>query len=223
MSKETTNLTVRAYLQIRGQILASRLRPGEKINISDICSRMEFSLGTVREALARLTSEELVQLEPNKGFRVAPVTIAELTDLTETRILIECECLMRSIARGDLSWEAEIVSTLFTLSKTALKDPADVGQINLKWTDIHRHFHRALASRCGSPWLLKLRETLYDQSERYRSLSVPLDPTDRDLVVEHQKIADAAIDRDENRACELMRDHLRRTTQILLKSGIAAD
>ena len=223
MSKETTNLTVRAYLQIRSQILASRLRPGEKINISDICSRMKFSLGTVREALARLTAEELVQLQPNKGFRVAPVTIAELTDLTETRILIECECLMRSITCGDLSWEAEIVSALFTLSKTALKDPADPGQIKVEWADVHRRFHRALVSRCGSPWLLKLRETLYDQSERYRSLSVPLDPTDRDVGLEHQKIADAAIARDVNRACELIRHHLLRTTQILLKSGIATD
>ena len=117
------SLTAQAYQRLRGDILACRLRPGEKLKISDICATLGFSLGAVREALSRLTSEGLVEAERNKGFRVTPITQSELVDLTRTRILIECECLTNAIARGDLRWEAAIVSTLFELSRARGPEP----------------------------------------------------------------------------------------------------
>ncbi|MGO7522842.1 GntR family transcriptional regulator, partial [Rhizobium brockwellii] len=48
------SLTTEAYLQIRTDILASRLAPGQKLIISDLCTARGFSLGAVREALSRL-------------------------------------------------------------------------------------------------------------------------------------------------------------------------
>jgi DNA-binding GntR family transcriptional regulator len=67
-SGKSTSLTMQAYNQIRGDILACRLPPGRKLNISEICARLGVSLGAVREALSRLTSEGLVEAEPNKVF-----------------------------------------------------------------------------------------------------------------------------------------------------------
>lgn len=55
------------------------------------------SLGSVREALVRLTMEGLVLSEPSKGFVVAPISLDDLDDLTDTRIELETHCLRRSI------------------------------------------------------------------------------------------------------------------------------
>jgi DNA-binding GntR family transcriptional regulator len=216
------SLTTEAYLQIRADILSCRLLPGGKLNISDLCAARGFSLGAVREALSRLTSEGLVQAEPRKGFRVAPVSEDELRDINDVLCTIECLCLESAIENGDLKWEAGVVSTLFELSRLPANDPDDPARISETWAETHQRFHRALVAACTSPWLLKLREILFVQSERYLRVSVPLDTSGRDLNADHKKIANASIARDKAAATIAMRDHLTRTTRILLAADVGS-
>lgn len=217
---ESGSLTAEAYASIRAEILACRLAPGRKLVIADLCQEFEFSLGAVREALARLTSEGLVVSEPRKGFRVAPITEAELRDITRVRATIESLCLENAIRNGDLRWETAIVATQFELSKLSLQDPADPARVSESWAEAHKRFHEALVAACDSPWLLRLRELLFVQSERYRRVSVPLDRAKRDLVSEHRRIADATVSRDTEKATAAIRDHLEKTTRILIKSDV---
>ncbi|RJL05904.1 GntR family transcriptional regulator [Paracoccus siganidrum] len=217
------NLTTQAYKQIRADILACRITPGQKLKISDLVARLGFSLGAVREALSRLTSEGLVLAEANKGYRVAPITRVELEDLTATRIMIECACLKDAIAHGDLKWESEIVSSLYELSRIGLENPSDPGGVSAAWAEAHQRFHHALVAACQSAWLMRIREMLYVQSERYRSATVPLDRSQRDLHAEHKAIADAAIARDPATAGAAMAEHLSLTTRILLDSNLVED
>lgn len=220
---ESGSLTAEAYSLIRTDILACRLRPGQKLVIADLCTGFGFSLGAVREALSRLTSEGFVVAEPRKGFRVAPITESELQDITAVRATIESLCLESAIRNGDLHWESAIVAVLFELSKLSVNDPDDPSRISETWSETHRRFHEALVAACDSPWLLRLREILYVQSERYRRLSVPLDRVGRDLNAEHKEIADAALARDAARATAAIRDHLQKTTRILIASDVVKD
>ena len=176
----------------------------------------------MREALSRLTSEGLVTSEPHKGFKVAPVTKAELEDITNVRTRIESLCLENAITNGTLKWESAIVSTTHELSRIPVQDPLDPARVNEVWSEAHKRYHEALVANCNSPWLLKIREMLFAQSERYRQFSVPLDRTLRDIAAEHRAIADAAIDRNAPLACDLLRQHLTRTTRILLDANLAA-
>lgn len=217
---ESGSLTAEAYAQIRAEILACRLAPGQKLVIADLCEEFQFSLGAVREALARLSSEGLVVSEPRKGFRVAPITEAELRDITRVRATIESLCLENAIQNGDLRWETNIVATQFELSKLSLQDPADPARVSEAWAEAHQRFHEALVAACDSPWLLRLRELLFIQSERYRRVSVPLNRAKRDLVSEHRNIADAAVGRDVEKATAAIRAHLEKTTRILIESDV---
>ena len=85
----------------------------------------------------------------------------------------------------------------------------------------HEIFHEALAAGCDSPWLLHLRATLYNHSERYRAFSGPLSKVDRDLDREHREIAEATLARDSERAVTLMNQHLQMTTKVILDSVLA--
>jgi len=221
MGDETANnLTVAAYRSLRAAIISGRRRPGEKLVIAELCKSLGVSLGAVREALSRLASEELVKAEPQKGFRVAPISQEELEDLTATRGIIEGQCLQRAIAAGDLRWEAGIVSALYELSRTPLQDPENPDRINELWTQSHARFHAALVAACTSPWLLRLREILYAQSERYRQISVPLDRRNRNVAAEHQAIAEAVIARDTEAGNRLLIEHMTRTTRIILEANV---
>ena len=221
MAMETnSNLTVGAYRSLRAAIISCRLRPGEKLVISDLCKTLGVSLGAVREALSRLSSEGLVTAEPQKGFRVAPISQEELEDLTRTRAIIEDRCVERAIEVGDVKWEAGIVSALYELSRLPLQEPAYPDRINDDWTQAHARYHAALVAACDSPWLLRIRDILYAQAERYRQLSVPLDRLRRDVNAEHQAIADAVIARQTGQAQRLLAEHMQKTTRILVDAKV---
>jgi DNA-binding GntR family transcriptional regulator len=211
-----SSLTHDAYERLRADLLACRLQPGARLKINELCQALEVSLSAVREALSRLTSEGLVVAEPQRGFRVAPISPAELRDITQVRAHIEGLCLGRAISAGDVAWEAELVASFHRLSRTPEREPGDLERMSEAWSQAHAAFHTALVSSCDSPCLLRVRDTLYAQSERYRRLSVPLAEVTRDLNREHRDLMDATLERDADRATKLMTLHLELTTRVLL-------
>lgn len=216
-----TTMTAQAYEHLRNQVLTGALRAGNRINIAETVARTRFNPGAVREALSRLTSEGLVVSETNKGFRVAPITAEELEDLTRTRVLIESICLENAIRNGGLQWESGIVAATFELLRTPML-AGDPPQINPDWSRLHARFHAALVAGCDSPWLLRIRETLYVQAERYRIATLPYDRARRNLEAEHQELADSALARDVPRATAAIREHLLLTRRILVEAGVTA-
>lgn len=217
------NLTQGAYEQLRADLLACRILPGSRLKIQELCNRLSVSLGAIREALSRLTSEGLVVAEPQRGFRAAPISRADLQDLTQVRIEIEGLCLRRAIEVGDVDWEARLVAAFHRLSRTPERAAADPARSSDEWAEAHAAFHTALADGCDSPWLLRLRGQLYDQSERYRRLSVPLTTQTRNIGEEHQRIVGAALARDADKAVALLSAHLSATTRILLTAKFESE
>jgi DNA-binding GntR family transcriptional regulator len=212
------SMTSRTYEQLRNAIITARYKPGAKLRIDALKEELDASLGAVREALARLTSEGLVSAEPQRGFAVSMISRQDLIDLTEARVEIELTCLESSIANGDLAWEGRVLSVSHQLSKLtyAILDPSrpDVE----RWHWLHARYHDAITSACTNSWWLKLRKQLFIQSERYRRLSGPFAEYDRDIEAEHKAITDAVLARDAQRAKRLLGEHLRATTDILLAS-----
>jgi DNA-binding GntR family transcriptional regulator len=102
-------LIARAYEQLRSDIIEGVLLPGEKLRIEHLRERYEVSAGTLREAVTRLVSDALVTTEGQRGFRVAPIALQELQDLTRLRVQIETEALRQSIRAGGAQWRAAAV------------------------------------------------------------------------------------------------------------------
>jgi DNA-binding GntR family transcriptional regulator len=219
MSSDTTSLTVSVYSRLRSDILAGRLPPGRKLKIQGLSDRLGVSPSVVREALSRLSAESLVLAEPQRGFRVSPINAADVRDLTAVRTDIELKCLRSAISEGGLSWETAIVAARHELVGT----PYDIHDLSDGWTEAHAKFHYALVAACDSPWLLRIREQLFVQGERYRRINIRMSHEGRDLRVEHSELAQAVLNRDTPLATELMREHLRLTETLTLQSLMSAD
>lgn len=213
-------MTQGAYEGLRADLLACRILPGKKLKIQELCDRFSVSLGAIREALSRLTSEGLVVAEPQRGFRAAPISAADLVDLTAVRVEIDSLCLKRAIACGDVNWEARLVAAAHRLARTPERAPDDPARSNEDWAEAHAAFHLALVDGCNSPWLLHLHALLYAQSERYRRLSVPFAISGRNVNEEHQAIVTATLARDAKAAVQLLTAHLEVTTRILLNAVV---
>ena len=208
----------RAYAQIRADILCCRHAPGTKLNISALADDLDVSLGAVREALSKLQSEALVVAEPQRGYTVRPVSAKELAEITEARLALETMCLRASIAKGDLGWETRVVAAWHRLSRLSETDEGAREHLSDQWARAHSEFHGALVDACGNEWLLRMRAMLYEQSERYRRISVPLQGKSRDVRGEHQALFDAAMARDGDRAAAMLESHLKRTETIVASS-----
>ncbi|PCH98153.1 MAG: GntR family transcriptional regulator [Rhodobacteraceae bacterium] len=223
MSKQSR--TLQTYQALKFDVLSARYLPGRKLIIENICEEQCVSPGAVREALARLTSDGLVIAEPQKGFTVAPVSIADLQDLTEVRIDVEQKCIRRAIRDGDIEWEGQILSTLHQLNKTLETTVLEGGKLVFCpiWAEKHAQFHDALVSACSNLWWLNLRSRLFMQAERYRWMTLPYVEEKRFVVKEHEALVAATLDRDADLASALVEDHLQKTADLLLSSDAPFD
>ena len=68
--------------------------PGEKLRIEHMKDDYGVGGATLREALSLLISDALVVSQGQRGFRVAPVSLEDLADITETRVMLEGEALL---------------------------------------------------------------------------------------------------------------------------------
>ncbi len=214
-----------AHIILRRAILDCELAPDTPLVNSSLKARFGFGWTPLREALPRLEAEKLVQFQPNKGYRVAPVSISGLADLQTARSAVELELLSRSLERGDDAWEAQLVAAHHLLAQTPPPAAGTVSSASLAWEKRHAGFHSALLSAADAPWLEHLARQTADQLHRHQRhmLNGPevierlkradgdhLRATfDRTLgLTHHTTLMEAALARDLSAATAALREHI---------------
>lgn len=202
------------YRRLREDILRCHLRPGTRLLFRTLRVDYAAGLSQLREALMRLASENLVVLENNKGFRVAPVSPEELIDITMVRCEVEAIALRMAMEKGDVRWESTIVARQHELSRVPLLNSE--GAFSDEWNAANEALHAAMRAACGSPLLLNFCEGLSERYYRYRRLWARHPSGKRNPAHEHELIVNAVIERQAPTAITLVREHLSATTQELL-------
>lgn len=218
VATKPSTLNEQVYRSLREDILSGRLVAGTRLPFAELHRRYDVGTSTLREALARLASDNLVVGEGQKGFTVAPVSRDDLLDITQLRCTLESGALKDAIAHGDNDWEASIVAALHRLSRYHQQRRDLPPLLTEEGAGLHRQFHLGLLAGCRSKWQLRTIELLYDHSERYRRLSSIRQSQDRDSDAEHRAIVDATLARDAGTAAALLVQHIERTTHELTRS-----
>ena len=199
---------------LREEIISGALNPNAKLNLEQLRDRFEISLSPLREAISRLVAEGLVELEDQRGFRVAPVSVANLNEITLLRAELETLALSQSIANGDLDWEAAVTGAVYRLDRAS--KGADKDDPHLAWWDALSDFHTNLLGSPNLPQLYKYTRILRHQMDRYTKVLVVFDPKTCSLkAAEYKAIAEAAIARDEPLATALLSAQIRRSGKDL--------
>lgn len=219
------SLAERAYRDLRQAIVRGEFEPGARLRVDELARRFSVSSSPLREALNRLSEQGLVRILENRGFRVAPLTAAGVSDLARVRLLVECEALRDSMRHGDDAWEAQVVAAGHALGLSERRLGNEARALDDDWSARHRSFHLALYAACTSPLLRELADVLFDNAERYRRWAARHRPVPRRKHDEHQQLLNAVIGREEEKAIALLRTHITRTEQLVAATlhGIAGD
>lgn len=210
-------LSERAYFNLRQDIVQGHLAPGERLRVEHLKDRYDVGAGTLREALALLVSDALVTVEGQRGYRVSEISLGDLKDLTDTRVMLETEALRQSIRHGSAQWEADLTLAFETLSQAELQRS---GLEPAHWEPANKRFHEALIAAHCSPWSKHLLGILYRHGERYRHVAIRMGATQtvqRNVHEEHTSIYVAAVARQEARAALALESHIRLTCDMLLR------
>jgi DNA-binding GntR family transcriptional regulator len=210
------SLSWAVYGDIRSDILAGRYAPGSKLSPRVIGTQRKVSLSVVREALTRLTEQGLVVAEPQLGFSVVELDLDDVRDISKVRTLIEGAALRESVLHADVEYETQVVASHHRLTRTPPHSDEAPQTLTEDWARAHQKFHQSLISACPSPRLRDLADGLRETSELYRRWSGAFPSRQgRDVPAEHRGLMEASLDRDPDRAVELLTEHINNTAALL--------
>lgn len=206
------------YRRLHADIIFGRLAPGQRLRLERLRDDYQTSISTLREVLNRLASEGLILVESQRGFEVAPVSVEDLRDIADMRILLECSAIRQSFASGDLDWEAQVVAAHHKLGRLESRMLTGDRAGTEAWKQYDREFHVALISACGSRELLATHERIFDRFLRYQILLVMF----RGQVAadEHRNLLTAALARDADAAENILTRHIAACINYTVDKGL---
>ncbi|WP_010140754.1 GntR family transcriptional regulator [Oceanicola sp. S124] len=203
--------------RLRFDIIRGALLPETRLRLEPLRATYGVSVTTLREILSRLVVEGFVVAEGQRGFEVAPVNEANLRDICELRLLLECHALQRSMTLGSLDWEAHVVSAHHKLQSVEGRlmsgDPTSVEQ----WVQFDWDFHHSTVSACDMPALMNTHSNVFDLYLRYHMLA--LNFRGKPAADEHLRLRDLVVARKTEAAIALLTSHVRAGMEHILASG----
>ena len=201
---DTTKLTraSRVSAQLKEAILDGEYTPGSKINLEEARLRFDVSLSPMREAISRLVNEGLVTFEDQRGYRIAPVSAANLAEITSLVASVSTLAVTHAIERADLEWESNILAAFHRLRRASEQEKND-------WDRAYLAFLECLVKGCDMPTLIGFWRILNNQNDRYRRMARKAGlPPANSTIDACKAIADAAVSRNIDRTVGLLRQQI---------------
>ena len=201
-SRATASLRDAAYESIKHRIITCAFRPGEYINELQLSALLNIGRTPVHQALDRLMVEGMVEVIPRKGVIVKPVSLNEVLQIIEVRLINEplgARLAAEHASDTDLTEMADVLKRA--------KHWASLRNVeNLMLLD--REFHLLVAKAAKNDVLTELLRNLHERSLRFWFISLNA-PTQYQLVQdEHATILEAIRRRDADNADAAMRRHI---------------
>lgn len=201
---------------LRQAILASELRPGERIVQEEVAEALGVSIAPVREALRTLEQEGQVTYIPRRGYFVTELRIEDLEEIYDLRRVLEELAVRRALP----SLEVEDIRRIESAARDCA-NAADTGDIAAE-LDANRRFHFAILRSPDWPHTHRVIRLLWDSTEAYRAIYYNSPAERRESIQAHDRILDAIREGDLKRVVAELNDHRDRALDFL-RAVLAAE
>jgi len=212
MSKTIPLLTDRAYERIKHDIICCAIAPGAEISEAQLCLQYKLGKAPVRMALSRLAHDGLVRAIPRRGYMVMPVTLKDIQDVFELRLMLEPAAARMAAGRVD----AQRLRTLDEVCRAGYQS-GDVKSIS-RFLDANKAFHVAIAQAAGNSRLADAIEKLLDEMTRLLHLGLGLRNRSQEMQHEHRTLMKALVRGDGGTAERICRDQIEAAHNMVLSA-----
>jgi DNA-binding GntR family transcriptional regulator len=204
---KAANLTGAVYERLRAEIVRGRLRPNERLVEAELAERLQVSRTPVREGLQRLAADGLV-VSRRRGWVVYEYTIDQIRDIYETRAALEGFAARLATERATPERLHDIAAVLLD-SAGILRAPRE------HLVDVNDRFHDAIVEASGNRQLVAFikRNRLYYFN--YRVAAMYSDDEAAASRDQHERLAEALLRRDGDRAEAISREHIATALRVL--------
>ena len=210
--------SAQVYEYLRTEILRGVIEPDTHLSEANLCHFFEVSRQPVREALLRLSVENLVRIYPQRGSVVTRISIPMVRQAQLIREAVEVEM----VGRATEAREKEFLSALSTELEVQ-RTFANAGEWE-RFYESDQRFHRRIFEQSGVPGVWEALEGSRAQLDRVRQSDLQMEEALGLLVEQHGAIFDGISKGDAQQAIEAMRVHLRRVLDSLARAhGRAPD
>jgi DNA-binding GntR family transcriptional regulator len=197
-----SNLRDQALAVIRQALVAGEIRPGSIYSASGMATRLGTSNGPVREAMLTLVNQGVMEVVPNRGFRVTPVTDKDLDEVYQLRLMLEVPAV-RQLAQRDNTDHAETLRGHARRCTQAAED-----RDMTVFLEADRDFHLSLLGLLENGRLVQLVEMLRDQTRLYGLRTLAEEGKLVTMSLEHFGLLEAVLSGDPDKAAAEMARHL---------------
>ncbi|WP_375709762.1 GntR family transcriptional regulator [Mesobacillus foraminis] len=191
------------YNILKNDIINLEIKPGTRISEKEIAHRLQVSRTPVREAFMKLAQEELLGIYPQSGTIVSRIDLNHVEEARFVRENIE-----RSIVKMACTEFTEeqlfILETNVTMQELCLEKGT-----HQRLFELDEEFHKILFEQCGKIRTWKMINQLKSHFDRLRILGLASNKDWNDIVIQHKQIFTAIVQRNPQKAEELMINHLR--------------
>jgi DNA-binding GntR family transcriptional regulator len=191
----------KAYHRIKEKIITLELGPSSVIDEQALMKELGLGRTPIREALQRLDAEGLVHIVPRRGMFVTDISITDLQEIFEVRIVLAGFCARLAAER--------IIAPQIDQMETVLQDLEHVQSGDSKaLMEIDRRFQRLLCQAAGNEFLAEALNRLYDLSLRLWYLVLPRLGEVRAAIEQHRQVLEALKAKDAAQAEALIQEHI---------------
>lgn len=201
-AKLRISLREQAYEMIKRRIITLAYKPGSYLNEAMISTDLGLGKSPVRQAIDLLRLEGMVEVIPRKGVIVSPLSLQEIRDINEVRIVNESYCASLAAERAS---DQEIARLEAILEKGI--QAANLRDIETQM-ELDREFHGTIASAARNPVLAELLRNLHERALRFWFVSLTEPTHGKRIWLEHKSIVDAIKQCSAEKAEKAMASHI---------------
>jgi DNA-binding GntR family transcriptional regulator len=209
-------LTERAYERVRRDIISCAIAPGSEISESQLSTQYRLGKASVRVALTRLSHDGLVRAVPRRGYLVTPVTLKDIHDVFELRLMLEPAAAR--MAAGKVSTRE--LKTYDDICREGY-EPGDA-RSTARFLEANKAFHVAIAEATGNARLAAAIEQLLDEMTRLLHLGLGLRKGSQATLYEHKTLVKALSRGDGEAAEHICREQIGEARNMVLSAVLTS-
>jgi DNA-binding GntR family transcriptional regulator len=208
---KNSSLAEKAYITIKKDILTCAFDPGSQVAQSQLVQRYDFGVTPIREALKRLEHDGYLRSIPRYGYVISPITIKDVEDLYEIRLMLEISSVQLAVKRATNEQLGEIkTSANFTYTHKNRESYLHFLEHNIS-------FHVLIAQASGNRKLAGMLNSVLNEMTRIFNLGLDLRDSAEEMRHEHVALSNALATRDVDQAVKIISDQITVSRQRVLE------